>query len=718
MLSEEDMDKKLLEELNINEEKKDKIKIALKLELSEIDQKLSFLDDDNPKVAELKNLYSRIEKAIEDLDKEETSIKKNEKEEWLPKEKDMTVESLPKEKGKEKKSVSDISQNLKDKLPVFGEKESEHEKELKRKAKEELLKNKLEQTKKQILEPKKTSSETNTDNVKNNPQISNDFVEGMKAYSMGNYPKAINLFHDVIIHYDNTKENREEAGEASYMLSKMYGDKTKGTYDAEREKFYLKKSAEELYYPEGMLDYGIVLASKLSSMPKMDDSALKLFQKVIENDKVSKKTKNTAKLKFVETCERYKGFKKAHISKAVKYCNDLASLEREPYLKKDWENRGNKLKKEIKGKASFSFSNIFSNVFSNIVSGILLIIVLLMGNIGFHDYMRWEPGFDFIFDRLPAPFLAEEIRLENAGGVFFSFSPFHKDVTLFTEEQIKIYMPFSQLEYFYLNAEEAENINVPKANGVTLSVPNAKKIEFSDNIYSVTISDLEQMSEITIPEGVETVSLRDCSSLVSVNLPSSVNTFEVRNCYNLRNVNTTNQISNSTIFYNNYEHEATSIQVPNGIQTATIQHSGRYLDSIVIGKDVQNVNIQVKGLTSLEMPSTVENIDLHCEENLYSLTLPESIISAVVRIPSLQEFIPNNGIQKLELTGMPGITKFTVPETVTELQVCDCDNLTTLVIPTARGIGIHHCPNLSSVVLPEGTTFDDITIYDCPTLGF
>ena len=61
-----------------------------------------------------------------------------------------------------------------------------------------------------------------------------------------------------------------------------------------------------------------------------------------------------------------------------------------------------------------------------------------------------------------------------------------------------------------IHAEEAENITMPEARSVELSAPKAKSISFPESVSEMILCDLEQMSEVTIPEGASSVTLRNC----------------------------------------------------------------------------------------------------------------------------------------------------------------------------------------------------------------
>lgn len=716
------MDKKLLEELDIHEDNPVELKRTLKRELANIDQKLGYLSDDNPKAAELKNLYSRIEKAIKDMDKDEVPKEKT-VEEYLPKERDVNEDSLPVEKGKDKvpgpldSLLGKVAEKTKE-VKEAASTRTDHEKELEKQAKEIISKNKQEQKKDKLRDKAKDAQDKKDkkDNAedKKNQQISQAFTDGMLAFRAGNYQKAVGLFDSVINHYDNTKENKVEAGEASYVLSKIYGDKKKGLYDSPREDFYLEKSAKDLRHPEAMVDYGIFLASKLSSMPGIDDTALKFFERAAESERANDKTKNLAKQRYVETCERYKGFKNSCILKAAGYCRDLAKLEKESYLKQNWVKRETELKKSLKGIHSVK-NSLKNNILGNLISGALFILVLLMGNIGY--MWEWEPVDSFkLLNYFQVPFLAPSIDLGNPGKVMFSLSPFHKSIGISTDEETVVFIPFANLEFYDITSSEAASVKVPDTTKAMLRVPNAEEIIFSDKIYEVHISGLTKMSELTIPEGVHTVELYDCPGLTTVNLPESVTSFIVKECYNLTQVNAASEIPESKITYTG-EKIPENLVVPNGFKTVTVEADSARLNSIVIGDGAKEVNIRVESLYDLQLPSTVETFTMVCRENIYSLTLPENTKEAGISIQSLEELYANNQLETLYIGGA-AMTSYTVPESVTRFEIGACEQITNLVIPATKSVRINNCQNLSGLVLPEGMTMEDIYIHACPLLGY
>ena len=719
------MDKKLLEELDIHEVDKDKIIVALKMELSEIDQKLGFLEEDNPKAIELQGLYSRIEKAIEDCKTENTKDPQKEPEvEYLPNERKME-ESLPMEKGKEKPSIAGFINKIKEKLPVVEPGEADHEKELRKKAKEELAKKRAEQKKQEAQEKKldkqdkqdESASQKSTSSNKQTNQYSQEFTEGMMAFHSGKLSEAIAKFNSVLDRYDKKKDNKEEAGEASYMLSLIYGDKQRGTHDAPRQEFYLEKAAKDLRHPDAMVAYGIVLATKLSSSSHTDDTALLYFERAAESSRASDKTKNVAKLKYVETCEKYRGFKNRRILKAAEYCKDLAKLEKEAFLKQNWVKREKKLKKGLRGIASIK-ANFANNIFGNIVSGVLFLAVLLVGNIGFKSYMTWAPGEDFeVLDRLPLPipFLAESVRLYEAGPLVFSLSPFHEEVTIRSDEQTRVYMPFVRLSEYEIIANEAESVVVPNARFVEINAPKAKEIRFPEDVSEICLSNIQSMSEITIPDGVHKVVLDNCPSLATINLPSSVNEFSTTNCPRLVKVNNSNSDMISKMTLNSSGSLPKSLLVPGEMKSAIVDTYNEQFYAITLREGVQDVVLRMTSTDALNLPTTMKSLQLECTESIPNLTLPENTTEASIRTPYMESFEVNEKLEKLSIFEAAW-SEYTVPETVASIEIEDWPNLTTLEIPASQTIAIRRCPNLTKLILPEGMSMEDITIYDCPLL--
>ncbi len=214
------------------------------------------------------------------------------------------------------------------------------------------------------------------------------------------------------------------------------------------------------------------------------------------------------------------------------------------------------------------------------------------------------------------------------------------------------------------------------------------------------------ITEYTIPDSVTTIgydAFGYCTNLTSVTIPNSVKTIGEHAFYGCQSLK--------------------SVTIPDSVTT--------------IGEQAFSNCIN---LTSVTIPNSVKTIGklafLNCS-NLTSITIPNSVTKigngAFASCNSLKEFKSEfapkddrcliiNG--KLVAFAPAGITKFTIPDSVTtigEYAFDGCSSLTYVTIPNSvTTIGEHAfawCSNLTSVTIPNSvTTIGEFAFFYCESL--
>ena len=219
-----------------------------------------------------------------------------------------------------------------------------------------------------------------------------------------------------------------------------------------------------------------------------------------------------------------------------------------------------------------------------------------------------------------------------------------------------------------------------------LSIVLPKSLE---SISDYAFASCEKLEKVSFPDGLIEIGQYSFygTNLSEVNIPSSVNKMAgnaFTNCSKLKSLDIPMNTREVGLFGMN---SLTSITIPSTVTNISLS-SAPLLKELTLPKNTTKITItDCNNLTSLSLPDGIKYVHLSECSNLSSLNIPE-------------------GVESLRLSSC-GVVSISFPESLTELQISDCKNITVTEVTIPKNvIGSLVCwPSLTSLTILTNNYF-------------
>ena len=247
----------------------------------------------------------------------------------------------------------------------------------------------------------------------------------------------------------------------------------------------------------------------------------------------------------------------------------------------------------------------------------------------------------------------------------------------------------------------------------SVSIPNSVT-----QIYNSAFWGCTSLTSITIPNSVTQIydsAFSGCTALTSVSIPNSVTQIDYDTfygCTSLASITIPNSVTQIKSSAFSYCTALTAINVDSKNRNYCSE------DGILYNKAKTELVKYPEGKTdsSFTVPNTVTKLELSNLPGLTALNIPNSVTSMELRdMPGLTALNIPNSVTVLTLYKMPGLTALNIPNSVTSLSLSDMPGLTALNIPNSvTSLSLWNVNGITSLNVP--ITVEKLTLYSCTSL--